>query len=535
MAESAGKMYALATVLSLLAIMATVLRFYARRMKQASLSWDDYMILPALLFTIGTAVCMFVGTAIGNLGQHTGIEEDGTPVFDHRLRVFEQIVLATQLTSTLTFGFTKISVLLFYKRIFKGTFVKPSVWTMIAVVLIWTVAFFFANLFQCWPLWIDWTGFGSTVDNCIDTNAMYLAQAWSDVLTDLIILTLPLPCIWIMQLPVRHKVAVSGMFLLGGLTVGAGIAKLVVFNKVVQEMYVGFVDISYMNTPMVYWPMVESSIGIVGACLPLLRPLFVGASSNGFMRSLKSVKIASLNLNEDALKQLGDESPGAPGSVTAFSKFGSESTIVPSNAEFSSYDHPAYKVYRMDSLDTLSYASEKGARVNESHRADARKTQRPKGNNSNGRNTSTGSQFFNGVEAPAKVLKRRFKNLSAMPKYNPFAVKQGATPFRMIPLDPDPSYKATVRLLEAAFGSPSTYPQASTHPDVEPNSEMMLSFRTYKVQQDQPRETSATPHDTEECHEIALWETTNKRGERPSTNNIETFSDPIKVLIGAPY
>lgn len=49
MAESAGKMYALATVLSLLAIVATVLRFYARRMKQASLSWDDYMILPALV------------------------------------------------------------------------------------------------------------------------------------------------------------------------------------------------------------------------------------------------------------------------------------------------------------------------------------------------------------------------------------------------------------------------------------------------------------------------------------------------------
>lgn len=49
MAESAGKMYALATVLSLLAIVATGLRFYARRIKQASLSWDDYMILPALV------------------------------------------------------------------------------------------------------------------------------------------------------------------------------------------------------------------------------------------------------------------------------------------------------------------------------------------------------------------------------------------------------------------------------------------------------------------------------------------------------
>ena len=82
---------------------------------------------------------------------------------------------------------------------------------MVAVVLVWTVTFFFANLFQCWPLWINWTDFGSTVENCINTNVMYLAQAWSDVLTDcmmrlasrlqsandgtVLILTLPLPCV----------------------------------------------------------------------------------------------------------------------------------------------------------------------------------------------------------------------------------------------------------------------------------------------------------------------------------------------------
>jgi len=28
-----------------------------------------------------------------------------------------------------------------------------------------------------------------------------------------------------------------------------------------------------MFTPTVYWPMVESSLGIVGACLPLLKPI----------------------------------------------------------------------------------------------------------------------------------------------------------------------------------------------------------------------------------------------------------------------
>ena len=27
-------------------------------------------------------------------------------------------------------------------------------------------------------------------------------------------------------------------------------------------------------TPTMYWPMVEASLGIVGACLPLMRPIF---------------------------------------------------------------------------------------------------------------------------------------------------------------------------------------------------------------------------------------------------------------------
>ena len=39
---------------------------------------------------------------------------------------------------------------------------------------------------------------------------------------------------------------------------------------------------------MVYWPMIESGVGIIGACLPLMRPLISGASSHGFMRKLRT-------------------------------------------------------------------------------------------------------------------------------------------------------------------------------------------------------------------------------------------------------
>ena len=49
MDESPGKMYALAVVLSSLAIVATGLRFYSRHIKKAGYSWDDYAVLPALV------------------------------------------------------------------------------------------------------------------------------------------------------------------------------------------------------------------------------------------------------------------------------------------------------------------------------------------------------------------------------------------------------------------------------------------------------------------------------------------------------
>lgn len=49
MGETPGKMYALATVLTLLAVVAVLLRLYARKIKNAILAWDDYLILVALV------------------------------------------------------------------------------------------------------------------------------------------------------------------------------------------------------------------------------------------------------------------------------------------------------------------------------------------------------------------------------------------------------------------------------------------------------------------------------------------------------
>lgn len=49
MGETPGKMYALAIVLTLLAVVAVLLRLYARKLMNAILAWDDYLIFCALV------------------------------------------------------------------------------------------------------------------------------------------------------------------------------------------------------------------------------------------------------------------------------------------------------------------------------------------------------------------------------------------------------------------------------------------------------------------------------------------------------
>lgn len=39
--------------------------------------------------------------------------------------------------------------------------------------------------------------------------------------------------------------------------------------------------------PAVYWSFIETSLAVVSACLPTLRPIFKGISPEGFLQSLR--------------------------------------------------------------------------------------------------------------------------------------------------------------------------------------------------------------------------------------------------------
>lgn len=82
-----------------------------------------------------------------------------------------------------------------------------------AVAVCWWIAGIFAFLFSCQPLSYNWN-----VDqegHCISKVDFWIAIAVAHMGTEIVILLLPLPMVWKLQLPLSRKIEVSFMFALG--------------------------------------------------------------------------------------------------------------------------------------------------------------------------------------------------------------------------------------------------------------------------------------------------------------------------------
>ena len=117
--------------------------------------------------------------------------------------------------SYLGLGFAKASILALCMRIFSIRKFRIVSQILLGVVGAWTISFFFASLFQCYPITPLVEFFYGK--KCVNTLQLYYAGAYSDVILDFIILLLPIPMVLTLQLPWKQKVAVLCIFLLGAL------------------------------------------------------------------------------------------------------------------------------------------------------------------------------------------------------------------------------------------------------------------------------------------------------------------------------
>ena len=119
---------------------------------------------------------------------------------------------------SLTLPTVKLSLLCMYWKIFGR--VKAFHYATIVVGMIvigWMIGTLFAQVFTCIPVQGAWEP--EIGARCIDQVKFYYGNAISNVITDVIILVMPLHLVWHLQMSVQRKIGLSLVILLGSLWV----------------------------------------------------------------------------------------------------------------------------------------------------------------------------------------------------------------------------------------------------------------------------------------------------------------------------
>lgn len=120
--------------------------------------------------------------------------------------------------------FIKSSIVCFYRRIFRGTIFNIVTIALLVVIVCWGISIFLATLLQCAPIRMVWQSLSGSPERnaqCINVIPLFYAMAISNLILDILILAIPIPMVWKLQMPRSRKVAVSGIFLLGALLVSS--------------------------------------------------------------------------------------------------------------------------------------------------------------------------------------------------------------------------------------------------------------------------------------------------------------------------
>lgn len=108
----------------------------------------------------------------------------------------------------------KLCVLLFYARVFRTVrSYRISFWIVGFMIVAWCIAIDFVAVFACIPVQRGWDL--SVAGHCLDRQANFVGAAIPNILTDFILLVLPMPMIWHIQTTIRRKVALVGVFAAG--------------------------------------------------------------------------------------------------------------------------------------------------------------------------------------------------------------------------------------------------------------------------------------------------------------------------------
>ena len=187
------------------------LRFYVRRKMHRSFDGSDLCSFAALIFTIGLHIDMFAMVLLGGFGFH-GIDIIMRFGMD-TLVTFLKGILAFPIIWSVTICLSKLSVLLMYNNVIAVRKMTLACRAVGLFIILWNMGGILGALLMCRPFALNWDK--TLQGTCGDNQLFYTYLGAINVVAEVVILLMPVPFLYQLQLKTSKKLVVIGLFSVG--------------------------------------------------------------------------------------------------------------------------------------------------------------------------------------------------------------------------------------------------------------------------------------------------------------------------------
>ncbi|OJJ06579.1 hypothetical protein ASPVEDRAFT_154582 [Aspergillus versicolor CBS 583.65] len=254
-----------AAVFMVLPIVAVTLRIYGRHLKGVGLDLSDYLIMGGLVCSLGFGaidISCVVNCGVGHHMAEVVAQYGMGPIM-----LFMKELVAIQIFWAVGNSCVKLSLLSFYCRVFSfPRFIMTAQITAV-FILLWALAVILGGFLLCQPFAFTWDQ-SIPGGHCGNQVLSYQITGALNLVTDLMVLTMPMPYLWKLEMRVSQKIPLMAVFAVGLFVCVATIMRLVSLSLL------DFTDLTDNITEAMIWGTIEPALGVTLACIPFMKPIF---------------------------------------------------------------------------------------------------------------------------------------------------------------------------------------------------------------------------------------------------------------------
>ncbi|KAK6519162.1 hypothetical protein TWF281_003851 [Arthrobotrys megalospora] len=248
--------------------MALGLRLYSKISMFRKLESDD---IAAIVGTAGSIALSSVAFHMLQYGYGNHLWAGGTSTMIERSEHIIKELIVCNIIQSFSLCCAKTSIVILYNRIFDAhPWFRRTMWGVLSICWTMFILTVFISVFQCRPMdgaWNFQTMYLGT-SKCVHIQSYIYACTSVNIITDGVVVVLPILPITRLRLPRRKKVAVCLLFLVGGFSCASSVARMVSLGSLVN------LDMSYTTAHSLFWSIIEVNIALICASCPAIRTIF---------------------------------------------------------------------------------------------------------------------------------------------------------------------------------------------------------------------------------------------------------------------